>query len=141
MKRIHLLILFYFIVSCNVVRKKPVDIDYCKQVYDKLTQQNVYTFADEMPTYPGGAVAIMKFFMDNFIYPNSQEGFQASFQLEFIIDQNGHINGSRIRNKDFSELTEFDKEALRVLSKMPKWKPGTCKNKIISVKMYLPIKF
>lgn len=139
MQIISLLISLHFFLSCISTERTMTVNNNCKSTYDTLTNQTVYTIVDEMPEYPGGTKEALNFFSDNFKYPE-QDIFQGSFQLEFIVDLQGNITGQRIRNKSASELTEADKEALRVLSIMPKWKPGTCKGETVPVRINLPIK-
>ena len=127
--------------SCSLTQKATIvsNDDVCKSNYDTLTNQIVYVFVDEMPEYQGDTKEMLKFFINNFKYPE-QDFFQGSVQLEFVIDIQGNITSPKIRNKNTEELTEVDKEALRVLSLMPKWKPGKCKDKIVPVRFYIPLK-
>jgi len=132
-------ILLLFLNSCNILGQRWYR-DNCPTEYDKVVKKKVYVFVDEMPSYPGGNEAITGFFIDNFKYPD-QDQFQASFQLEFVIDNDGKLIGARISNKSSTELTEAEKEALRVLNLMPKWNPGKCIGKNVPVLMFLPLKF
>jgi len=105
-----------------------------------LLKKNIYTLVDKMPEYSGGNVALQRYIVENFVYPQ-QDYFQASFQVEFIIENDGAPINVRIRNKQEKELTEAEKEIISVIRKMPKWQPGECKGKVIPVRMFLPIKF
>jgi hypothetical protein len=134
-----LIISLQLLISCSSAENTKAVRNTCQSTYDTLTNQIVYTIVDEMPEYSGGTKEVLKFFADNFKYPK-QEVFQGSFQLEFIVDSGGNVIGQRIMNKSTSELTEADKEALRILSIMPKWKPGKCEDKTVPVRVYLPIK-
>lgn len=111
----------------------------CQAIYDTLVKKQVYTFVDQMPEYPGGNAALIRFLLDNFKYPG-QDTFQASFQLEFVIDNDGKLIGSRIRNKNETELSEAEKEILKVIDTTPKWQAGKCDGKYVPVKMSLPLK-
>lgn len=136
-----LLLLLQFLLACNVPEKviSLAPSDSCRTMYDTLTNQTVYTAVYQMPEPQGGVEETLKFFTENFKYPE-QDIFQGSFQLEFIVDAQGNITGGRIRNKSSDKLTKADKEALRVLSLMPKWKPGKCKGENVPVHTYLPLK-
>lgn len=125
--------------ACSPTEKVVTPKDDCESVYDILTNQIVYTRVDEDPEYIGGAQGALIFFANNFKYPD-QDFFQGSFHLEFIVDAQGYVRGQRIRNGNVDNLTEADKEALRVLSIMPKWKPGKCKGRAVPVRTYLPIR-
>lgn len=111
----------------------------CESTYDSLTNKIVYSEVDEMPEYPNGNGFIGSFFLKNFNYP-AQDFYQASFQLEFIVDINGNVIGQRIRNKSMKDLTNAEREALRVLSIMPKWKPGKCNGRVVPVRTFLPLR-
>lgn len=112
----------------------------CQSQYDSIVKKDVYVFVDEMPIYPGGESALLKFFATNYKQPE-QEYFQGTFLLEFVIDNDGQLISPRIKNKTSAELTKAEKEALRVLETMPKWAPGKCNGVSIPVLMFLPIKF
>jgi hypothetical protein len=132
-------LLLSLLFSCCFTKQTIIaNDDVCKSSYDTLTNQVVYVFVDEIPEYQGGTKEMLKFFFDNFKYPK-QDFFQGSIYLEFIIDIQGNVTGQKIRNKNTEELTEVDKEALRVLSLMPQWKPGKCKGEIVPVRTYIPL--
>ncbi len=132
-------LLLSLLFSCGFTKKMiTVSDDVCKSSYDTLTNQVVYTFVDEMPEYKGGTKDVLSFFTNNFKYPE-QGFFQGSIYLEFIIDVQGNVTGQKIRNKNAEEFTDVDKEALRVISLMPKWKPGKCQGKIVPVRTYIPL--
>ena len=114
--------------------------DGCTTLYDTLSNQTVHVHVDRMPEYPGGNQALMKYFLENFRYPE-QESFQASFIVEFVIDADGKLIAPRIKGKAESDLTEAEKEVIKVLMNAPKWKSGTCNGKNVPVKMFLPLKF
>lgn len=111
----------------------------CSSEYDSLLKRKVYTFVDQMPVFATGEADMLAFFVKNFQYPSLQESVQGSVNLVFIIMEDGRIKGERIPHKKTNELTLVDKEALRVLRKMPAWKAGTCGGKKVPVKFGLPI--
>ncbi|KAA2238838.1 hypothetical protein F0L74_21730 [Chitinophaga agrisoli] len=80
------------------------------------------------------------FILANFVYPE-QDVFQASFQLQFVIDVTGKLIAPGIQNKQPARYTNAEKELLRVLSIMPKWRPGECRGKKVPVKVMLPLRF
>ncbi|SIO55577.1 energy transducer TonB [Chitinophaga niabensis] len=111
----------------------------CSSEYDSLLKRKVYTFVDQMPEYPTGEAEMVAFFAKNLRYPDHQESVQGRVSLVFIIMEDGRIKGERIPHKKQNELTPIDKEALKVLRKMPAWKAGTCGGKKVPVKFSLPI--
>lgn len=138
MQIINILILAQLLFSCGTTGK--TGDDKCKTEVDTLTSKIVYTYVNERPEYPGGNSAIIKFFAENYKYPK-QEQFQATFQLEFIVNEHGKIVAPRIKGKRQEQLTEAEKEAIRILEIMHDWEPGKCNNKKVPVKVFFPLKF
>lgn len=110
----------------------------CPQEYDSLANMIICTYVDKEPEYPGGSLELMKYIAKNFHYPN-QDDFQCSFQIQFVVNKHGSIIAARIKGKNQSDLTLAEKELLKVVYKMPKWKPGICRDRVVPVKMTLPV--
>lgn len=100
----------------------------------------VYTLADNMPEFPGGADALMKFISDNIVYPKimSDEGIQGRIIASFVVTRDGSIRDIKLLS---SLHPEADAEAVRVLGTMPKWTPGKLKGKAVNVKYTVPVNF
>ncbi len=83
---------------------------------------------------------LFKYLGENLKYPKQDKdaGIQGTVYLQFIVGKNGEIRNVKIL-RGVSEL--IDKEALRVVKAMPKWKPGIQNDKPVSVIYNLPIKF
>lgn len=111
--------------------------------YDAKLKKTIIYSADSKPMFPGGASAYMQYLNREFRYPkgNNLSMMQTSTMADFVVDIDGAILKPRIV-KRFSRngLTKFESEYLRVIKKMPKWKPGKCSNKTVSVIVRLPIK-
>lgn len=99
-----------------------------------------YDELDTDPSFIGGETAMLKFLSDNLIYPETAKtnNIKGRVIVEFIVDKNGNISSPKVLRSPNKIL---DEEAIRVVSKMPKWKPGTKDGKPVSTKMVLPIKF
>lgn len=128
------IVVFVMIISISSYNRKD---EYqgntklnCPYEFDSLAKMNVFTYVDEMPEYTGGNSAMLKFIVKNFRYP-SQENFQASFKVQFVVDIDGSIIAARIKDRDKDELTLVEKELLKVVYKMPKWRPGSCFSKSV----------
>ena len=140
MRLLILLVPLYFLLACATGGESiSTNIEDCVLKYDTLSNQNVYVYVDKMPEYHGGDKALLHFFTENFKYPK-QEQFQATFLIEFIIDKEGKLVAPRIKGKITSELSEVEKEVLRVMNRTPKWNAGSCNGKKVPVKMFLPLK-
>ena len=93
---------------------------------------------EQMPSYPGGTSALMKFLADNIKYPSTCENIQGRVVCSFVVERDGSLSDLRIV-KSLHPL--FDKEALRVLSLMPNWIPGKQNGESVKVKYTIPIAF
>ena len=96
--------------------------------------------AEIMPEYPGGTAALMKYLGTNIKYPTiSQEmGSAGRVIVQFVVDKDGSIsNPEVVRGVD----AYLDKEAIRVISSMPKWRPGVQNGKKVRVKYTVPVVF
>ena len=100
----------------------------------------VYQIADNMPEFPGGMAECLKFLGKNIKYPTiSQEnGVQGKVIVQFVVNKDGSIvDPVVVRSVD----PYLDKEALRVIKTMPKWKPGKQRGKAVRVKYTVPVTF
>lgn len=138
MKSLKLHLPLYLLFACSSGSKSTYTKVDCVFEYDTLSNQNVYVYVDKMPEYQGGDRAFLHFFAENFKYPK-QEQFQATFLVEFIIDEEGNLLAPRIKDKIRSDLSEVEKEILKVMEKTPKWNAGRCNDKKVPVKMFLPL--
>jgi protein TonB len=96
--------------------------------------------AQEMPEFPGGVEALKRFLSKNMRMPKNDldPGTRVNVLEKFVVDENGNISGF---NTLQSGGPEFDNEVIRVLKKMPKWKPGKQNGKNVSVYFKLPVIF
>lgn len=98
----------------------------------------VYTKVDSMPEFPGGGKKGDEWFRKNLVYPPLAEGNFGMVVVSFIVKQDGSINSPKIIS---STSPVFNTEALRLVNKMPKWKPGKCSDEVVAVEYTLPMKF
>ncbi len=97
-------------------------------------------YAEEMPEFPGGNAALYKYLNNKVRYPEIAylNGIEGTVLVQFVVDREGNINRTKIvRNVGGG----CDEEAIRVISLMPKWKPGKMGGKNVAVIFTLPIKF
>lgn len=100
----------------------------------------VYEVVDQAPEFPGGMEALMKAIQASIVYPANayHAGRQGKVAVQFVIDKEGNVTNPKVVRKVDPEL---DKEALRVISSLPKWKPGMQKGKAVNVQYSVPITF
>ena len=94
-----------------------------------------------MPQYPGGMDAMVAFLVKNMQYPEKakKDTVTGVVYVNFIVETDGSISHVKITRGIGSGC---DEEAVRVVSLMPKWKPGSEKDgKPLRVAFTLPIKF
>ncbi len=103
--------------------------------------QQIFTVVEEMPDFPdGGLQGLLKFLAKNIKYPviAQENGIQGRVVCAFVVNKDGSIVDIEVlRGVDPS----LDKEAVRVLSTMPKWKPGKQRGKPVRVKYTVPVMF
>ena len=108
---------------------------------DAPTAGEVFEVVEQMPQFPdGGMAGLMKYLSDNIRYPESarKAGTQGRVTVQFVVGKDGSIgNVSILRGVD----PALDEEAIRVVSEMPKWKPGLQKGKPVNVKFAIPVVF
>lgn len=103
--------------------------------------EEVYEVVEKMPEFPdGGMSGLMKYLSANIRYPEAahKAGTQGRVTVQFVVGKDGSIgNVSILRGVD----STLDAEAIRVISGMPKWKPGTQKGKPVNVRYTVPVMF
>ncbi|MDT3402456.1 energy transducer TonB [Mucilaginibacter terrae] len=97
-----------------------------------------YINVDQGPEYPGGLAEYGRFFFKNFKLRDTTSEFQSRVNVAFVVMKDGTVSQLHIPGKNKAKYSVFDKEALRVLALMPKWKPGTCNGKIVPVYWVMP---
>jgi len=117
------------------------DVDRHQIMVEGNTSENKpFVFVEVMPTFPGGDAALMKWLQGNLIYPaDAQErNIQGRVSLQFVVKSDGSVDGVEVvKGLDPS----CDKEAVRVVKKMPKWIPGKQNGNAVAVYYSLPITF
>ncbi|MBR5655683.1 MAG: TonB family protein [Prevotella sp.] len=108
---------------------------------DKESKQiDALDVCESMPQFPGGASNLMGYLQQNIRYP--KESMEANKQgrviVQFVIRKDGSITDAHVVKSVDSQL---DAEALRVISAMPNWTPGTQNGKPVNVKYTVPITF
>ena len=101
----------------------------------------IYMVVEKMPEFPGGMEAMWKFLSDHLNYPEEarEKNIEGRSIIQFIVEKDGTIsNIELVRSAGDKSL---DKEALRVVRMMPKWKPGSQKDNIVRCKYTLPVSF
>ncbi len=100
----------------------------------------VYSYVEEMPTFPGGDAALYEYLQRNIKYPPiaRENGITGKVFIGFVVDKEGKITDIKILR---SLGAGCDEEALRVIKSMPGWKPGKQNGRTVAVSYSMPINF
>ena len=125
-----------------------VDLDFMDTVdpdeFDILDlepeTESVFMIVETQPEYPGGADALKQFVSENVRYPKElmQRGITGRVLVSFVINKDGSVVEPEIVK---SAHPLMDAEGLRLVSIMPKWKPGTQRGQPVRVKYTMPVNF
>ncbi len=104
------------------------------------SETEVFTNVDKMPEFQGGEKAMYQYLVSNFNYPENalENNIEGKVVVRFIVDKDGYVTDAKVV-KSVNE--DLDKEALRIVSKMPQWIPGENNDKKVNTYFVLPILF
>jgi len=99
-----------------------------------------YVIVQEMPSFPGGKDALMRYIMENVVYPPdaAANGIQGTVLLRFVVSSTGDVTRVEVTR---SANPLLDTEALRVISTLPRWKPGKQDGNPVPVWFSVPVIF
>lgn len=107
---------------------------------EKPKEEEIFVAVEQMAEFPGGQGALMKWLGQNIRYPEAaqQNDIQGRVIVKFVVEKDGSIGQVTVVKGVDKDL---DREAIRVVKKMPKWQPG--KNNGVAVRSYfnLPVTF
>jgi len=109
-------------------------------VKPKEEENKVFDVVEQMPSFPGGMAALMAYLQKSIKYPPVAEenGIQGRVVCTFVVERDGSVTDVRVAK---SVDPSLDKEAVRVVSALPKWIPGKQNGQSVRVKYTLPVTF
>ena len=117
----------------------PVQVQ--EEEEEEPEEQEIFQVVEQMPEYPdGGMAGLMKYLSGAIRYPAiaAENGVQGRVTVQFVVNRDGSIVDAQVlRGVD----PYLDKEALRVINSMPKWKPGMQRGKPVRVRYTVPVNF
>ena len=118
------------------VKYTKVEVEETEEPQEKV----IFQVVEEMPEFPGGMGEAMKFLAKNIKYPVAaqQAKIEGRVIVQFVVERDGSISDIHAMRGVNPDL---DAEAIRVVSLMPKWKPGKQRGKAVAVKYTMPIMF
>lgn len=117
--------------------KAPVE----QVVEEEEKEDEIFMVVETMPEFPGGQAELFKYLSENVKYPviAQENGIQGRVICQFVVNKDGSIvDVEVVRSGGDASL---DKEAVRVIKSMPKWKPGKQRGKPVRVKYTVPVNF
>ena len=122
--------------------RPPIDnrrLDSLRAEFQSECVLDVYNL-DVAPSFPGGTEAMQRFIEDNKRYPLAvaEMGIQGTVFVSFIVEQDGSLSAIHILKSPDPGLS---REAMRVVSQMPKWIQGKRNGEIVRTRFTIPVVF
>ncbi len=127
-----------------VVYEKEGPEDDGNYEYDESTDYDdddeTFVAVENMPEFPGGEAALYKYLTKNLKYPDiaREQNIQGKVYVQFIVEKDGSITDPKAIRDIGGGCGD---EAVRVVSGMPKWKPGNQRGRNVRVQFTLPVAF
>ena len=117
----------------EVVVEKPVE-------KPKEVKEEIFKSVEQMPQFPGGDAALMKYLSSHINYPPmaAENNVQGKFILQFVVEKDGRVGEVKVARSVDKDL---DKEAIRVVKSLPKFTPGRQNGQAVRVWYTLPVTF
>ncbi len=134
-------------LAISVADVKGNDEEHGKDVADlkeiitsKKEDTQVYTVVEQMPSFPGGENALLKYIAEHIKYPSValEQGVQGKVMLRFVVEPSGQVGEVQV----LKSLDPYcDREAKRVIQSLPKFIPGKQQGRAVSVWYICPVQF
>ena len=122
------------------VEEQPMWVEILEVTEPEPDENAIFQVVETQPEFPGGIAELMKYLQKNMRYPKvcKEQGLQGRVIVQFVVNTDSTISDVNVIKP---VNPHFDKEALRVVKAMPKWKPGTQRGKPVRVRFTLPVTF
>ena len=116
-----------------VVEEAPAPIEAPKE-------EEIFTYAEQMPSFPGGYKEMMLFIQKNITYPKEalSMGIEGKVYIEFVVDAEGNLSNFTVKK---GIGYGCDEAALAVVKKMPKWDAAKMNGRPVKIRTSMPISF
>lgn len=141
-----LILMLTVITSCTARKKSATQIEVAQPQPQLLPPKPVYeegtpfVVVEEMPLFPGGDEALLKYIAENTKYPEDakKRGVEGRIIIRFCVTEAGSVNRiSILKGVD----PELDTEAMRVIETLPAFSPGRQGGKSVPVWYMVPVTF
>ena len=103
-------------------------------------QSQVYRSVEQMPQFPGGEAALMKYLSSHVQVPQTEEKFDRRIAvMQFVVEADGSIGEVKVVRSVM--IPEFDAEAIRLIKSLPKFTPGRQNGQPVAVWYTIPVTF
>ena len=131
-------------IEINTEDDKDVEVVIAPPVEAPVEEEEeevIFMVVETMPEFPGGQQALFKYLGETVKYPviAQENGIQGRVICQFVVNKDGSIVDVVVVRS--SGEPSLDKEAIRVINSMPKWKPGKQRGKPVRVKYTVPVNF
>jgi protein TonB len=120
---------------------KAVTVMAFKDQEQEEEEYTPFVIVEDMPSFQGGDINNFRVWVQqNLKYPDvaAENGIQGRVIINFVVEPSGKVTNVKVvRGVDPS----LDKEAIRVVSSSPTWKPGSQRGKAVRVQFTIPIIF
>ncbi len=126
------------IEDVEIEETDTVDIEVEEE--EPVQEEQIFIVVEESPQFPGGIQKMYEYIQKNIRYPRMEKeaGIQGRVFVTFVVEKDGSITDVRV----LKGVTEgLNKEAVRVIKSMPRWKPGKQRGRPVRVRVNLPINF
>lgn len=129
------------IICCSSKRVENIILENTVINDTIVTQQNdsnkIYTFVEQMPSYPGGDAEMQRFIANNFKVPKIplESGIQGRATIRFVVTKTGEIGETKAIRGDSIMCDSL----MSVIKRMPRWIPGKHEGKNVDVYFTLPM--
>lgn len=133
-------VLAFLALGTQMVTIEQAEASTTTEVAPPPTVDKASRHVDVLPEFPGGEKAMMQWIAQNIQYPKEaiDAKIEGSVIVSFFVEKDGSISNAEVIKSVHESL---DKEALRVVNAMPKWKPGMEKGEAVRVKYTVPVTF
>jgi len=102
--------------------------------------EEIFTFVEEYPEFPGGEKALYEYIKNNIRYPEvaRTSGITGTVYVQFVVEKDGSISDVKVLRGIGGGC---DEEAVRVVKSMPKWKPGKQRGQTCESLLYITNRF
>ena len=119
---------------------EPLDVN--NDLFENPVEETeeIFIFAETMPSFEGGISEFYKFVSKNLKYPAQARriGIEGKVFVHFVVDKDGSLSDIKVVR---GLGAGCDEEVMRIINMSPKWNPGKQRGRPVRVQMMLPIAF